>query len=306
MSRIDQALRRAAGDASAPQIGPRSDGPGAVGGSLEAFTAETVPRHSSVGRPAVDTSVKPALFMPQPAEPRRPVPAEPKREVPREAMLKPSSQRFAGFSPELAGKRFGTAIDSKAAAQYEALASALVREAVARTVRTVLVTSAVAGEGKTITAINVALALTRLRQRVLLVDGDLSCPGLHQLLQLQNVGGLSEALVAGREAEVVGAGDGLSVVTAGAELDDPMSALVSNPMRRLLAEAARQYDFVLLDAPPVSTLVDAHLLAWLADATVLVIGADATPAKAVQEAVESLGVERVLGAVLNRADARYC
>jgi capsular exopolysaccharide synthesis family protein len=183
---------------------------------------------------------------------------------------------------------------------------ALMQAAGGRAVKTILITSALAGEGKTITAINLALALTELGPRVLLIDGDLSSPGLHQLLQLRNAGGLSEALMRGRDVEVVRATDRFNVVTGGAELDDPMSALISNAMRRLLIEAARQYDFVLLDTPPVSTLVDAHLLAWLADGTVLVIAAGTTPAKAVQDAVESLGAERVLGAVLNRASARYC
>src|SRR5204863_7254975 len=84
---------------------------------------------------------------------------------------------------------------------------------------------------------------------------------------------------------------------------DPMSGLTSDRMRRVIVEAAGQFDWVIIDTPPVALLPDANLLAAFVDAAILVIGAGLTPLSAIQKAVEAIGRDRVLGVVLNRISA---
>jgi Mrp family chromosome partitioning ATPase len=92
----------------------------------------------------------------------------------------------------------------------------------------------------------------------------------------------------------------LSALTAGRADSDPMAGLVSDTMNRLLAEAAQQFDWVIVDTPPVALLPDANLLAAMIDTAVLVVGARATPYPLVRRAVEAIGQQRILGVVLNR------
>ena len=84
-----------------------------------------------------------------------------------------------------------------------------------------------------------------------------------------------------------------------------MSALTSDRMRRLLAEAAASFDWVIIDTPPVGILTDANLLGSIVDAAVLVVRAGKTSAAEVQRAVQALGREKILGVVLNRAERRH-
>jgi capsular exopolysaccharide synthesis family protein len=139
---------------------------------------------------------------------------------------------------------------------------------------------------------------------VLLIDADLRKPSLHQVFHVRNVDGLIECLTSEREQPlpVIETSPYLDVVVAGAPDSDPMSALTSGRMRRLLGEAAETYDWVIIDTPPVVLLPDANLLAAMADSAILVIGAGSTPHKLVMRAVEALGRERILGVVLNRVD----
>jgi Mrp family chromosome partitioning ATPase len=96
--------------------------------------------------------------------------------------------------------------------------------------------------------------------------------------------------------------DHLTVLTAGRPDRDPMSILSSPRMRRVLQEAARRFEWVLVDTPPVAMLTDAHLLSSLVDAVLLVIESGRTPLAAINTAVEAVGRDRILGVVLNRAD----
>ena len=83
-----------------------------------------------------------------------------------------------------------------------------------------------------------------------------------------------------------------------------MSTLTSDRMRRLLAEAAAAFEWVIIDTPPVGILTDAKLLGAMVDAALLVIRANKTPADVIQRAVDALGRNRIMGVVLNRADVR--
>ena len=190
--------------------------------------------------------------------------------------------------------------------QYRRLAARLHLAQAQSETRTVMVTSAVIGEGKTLTATNLALTLSEsYKRRVLLIDADLRRPWVHELLKLPNLSGLNDGIRSGvdRKVPLISVSQYLSVLTAGRPDPDPMSVLSSDRMRRVLADAARAFDWVIVDTPPVGMLSDAHLLSSLVDTVVLVIKAGTTPLRAMKQSVEAIGRDRILGVVLNCTDA---
>jgi Mrp family chromosome partitioning ATPase len=96
----------------------------------------------------------------------------------------------------------------------------------------------------------------------------------------------------------------LSVLTAGRPGPDPVHVLTSERLSRVLEDAGSSFDWVILDTPPVLLLPDAGLLMGLVDAALLVVSAGTTSYRLVKKAVDSLGRDRILGVVMNRADDR--
>ena len=191
--------------------------------------------------------------------------------------------------------------------QYRRLAATLHRRQAERGIKTVLVASTMPGEGKTLTAVNLALTFSESYGRnVLLIDGDLRRPTTHDVLEVPNILGSGVGLTkeTDQKLSLVQVSPRLSVLTAGEPDADPMSRLASDRMRRVLAEAAAQFDWVVIDTPPVGMVPDANLLATMADVVLLVVQAGRTPLRMVQRAAEALGRERVIGVVLNRAEDR--
>jgi len=189
--------------------------------------------------------------------------------------------------------------------QYRRLATRLHLAQAERGTRVVMITSAVINEGKTLTATNLALTLSEsYKRRVLLIDADLRRPWVHELFKLPNVTGLNDGIRAEVERKVplIRVSECLSVLTAGRPDPDPMSVLASDRMRRVLADASRLFDWVIVDTPPVAVLSDAHLLARLVDTVVLVVRAGVTQHAAMTRAIEAVGRDRILGVVLNCAD----
>jgi capsular exopolysaccharide synthesis family protein len=186
--------------------------------------------------------------------------------------------------------------------QYRKIGAALHELQSARASKTLLITSALAREGKTLTACNLALTLSHsYNQKVLLIDADLRRPGVHKLLRVPNVNGLSHALASHRSTAtyVCQLSDTLFVLPAGEPDPDPFAGLTSVRMRRLVHECADGVNWVLIDTPPVGLLADATSLAVMADLTLLVVRAGATPYQLVQRAIDAIGRERLAGVVMN-------
>jgi capsular exopolysaccharide synthesis family protein len=189
---------------------------------------------------------------------------------------------------------------------YEALAASL-DETIRRSgKRIILVSSALPGEGKTLVASNLATAFsTSYSRRVLLIDCDLRRPSVHLAFGLPPAPGLAESL----KAEDIGAipvfrtTPTLSILVAGRCPHDPMRIVAGAAMQRVLRQAAVDYDTVIVDTPPVGLLADAAVLAAFAENVVLVVKAGSTPYDAVLSAIKTLGPDRLLGCVLNQADA---
>jgi capsular exopolysaccharide synthesis family protein len=186
--------------------------------------------------------------------------------------------------------------------QYRRLAGAVHDLQVEQGLKTLMVTSALPHEGKTLTVANLALTLSEAcSRRVLLIDADLRRPFVHEVFRLPNARGLSDVLRSERgEMPLLQVSDHLTVLPAG-KLDQPM-ALTSDRMRVLLEQCAATYDWVLIDAAPVGFMPDAQLLARLTRAVLFVIAAHSTPHLLVSRAIAELGPECVVGTVLNRVE----
>jgi capsular exopolysaccharide synthesis family protein len=138
-----------------------------------------------------------------------------------------------------------------------------------------MITSALAGEGKSSLALGLALSAARLHQRVLLIDADLRRPSLHTQLNLPNEEGLSTLLTVDADiashSSVQSSEDSfIDILTAGPTPEDPAKLLSSQRMRQLMVNFEQKYDLVLLDAPPVLGLVDAILAGSFCSGVVLV------------------------------------
>jgi succinoglycan biosynthesis transport protein ExoP len=168
--------------------------------------------------------------------------------------------------------------------------------------RRLLITSSQAGEGKTTIAINLAISLSRLGERVLLVDADLRQPRIHDALNLAPDPGLSTYLVGGRawrDCLQPGPLPNLDVLAGGRPAAEGSAELASSPLlRRLLDDAEEEYDFIILDSPAVLMhSADVRTLAALADGTLLAVRSGSTPRETVWQALSQL--RHTLGIVLN-------
>ena len=191
--------------------------------------------------------------------------------------------------------------------QYRRLAAVLHDAQANAGLRVVMIASAVPGEGKTLTATNLALTLSESYQAaVLLIDADLRKPALHHVFRTQRGDGPDRRARGRRTTTKLvlrQVSPRLSVLPAGRPTSDPMAAFTSERMRQLLAEARETFDWVIIDTPPLMLLPDAHLLSALVDGAVLVVRANTTPHELVKRAVEIIGRNRIAGVVLNQAEA---
>jgi protein-tyrosine kinase len=195
------------------------------------------------------------------------------------------------------------AIDPIALEQYTRLAAALEEAQSARSLKRLMITSAVPREGKTLTTVNLALTLSEsYKRRVLVIDADFRRPNIHELFGLPNDSGVAALL---RKPDAVCRPIQLSatlhVLPAGALDSSPTAALTSDRMLQLVEQSAAQFDWVLLDTPPVTLLSDAQLVARISDGVLLVVAAATTPYTLVQRTIEELGADRIVGTLLNRA-----
>jgi capsular exopolysaccharide synthesis family protein len=175
--------------------------------------------------------------------------------------------------------------------------------------RTIVVTSAIEGEGKTSVAVNLAISFTQQRLRVLLIDCDLLASGVHRVFGLPSSPGLQQVVLedaAPRDAVRPTSVPGLYVMTAGAAVADGGEALGSPRMRELLRLLAPGFDVIILDSPPVLAVSDSLVLGVAADAVVLVARAGCTRLVDVMEALRHLEAAgaQVAGGVLNDPDGR--
>jgi capsular exopolysaccharide synthesis family protein len=195
-------------------------------------------------------------------------------------------------------------IDPITREQYRKLAAVLHQARLEHDYKVIMLTSAVAGEGKTLTTANLALTLSESYERqVLLIDADLRNPKMREIFSVPTPADLHR-----QEAEdafpIIRVRPRLSLMVAFRPQSDPIGILTSPNMRRTIEEARQTFDWVLIDTPPVGLLPDASLLTSMVDGVVLVVSAGTTPYQIVQIAANAVGHARLMGVVLNRANPR--
>ncbi len=173
----------------------------------------------------------------------------------------------------------------------------------ARELKTVAVTSAVAGEGKTATAVNLAIVLAQLGRQVLIVDCDLRKPRLHQVLRISNRYGLVNQLTAGGDEAIFPTEvPNLWATPSGPIPPNPSELLSSDRMRDWLRAMRGRFDYVVLDTPPALAVTDATIVGMLVDGVVLTLRSGKVTreeARICRDRLRQAGV-KILGAVLNR------
>lgn len=192
---------------------------------------------------------------------------------------------------------------AKTVEQYRQVAHAIRRFRAERQARVIGVTSALAGEGKTLSSINLAVSLAEsYRQRVVLIDADLRRPSVHTRFDLPAADGLTAWLKREDPPERVMTrmSSRLSIAPAGHPELNPVPLLTSLRMAMLIATARADFDWVIVDTPPAGLITDAGVLEGSLDGFLLIVAAGRTPYGLLRQAISTLGPERILGVVLNR------
>jgi capsular exopolysaccharide synthesis family protein len=194
---------------------------------------------------------------------------------------------------------------SVAAERYRAVRTRISQREEDVPLRSLLVTSPSSGDGKSVTAGNLALAMAQEFQRsVVLVDGDLRTPSIHAMFGLEPQPGLTEVLMGEAsldEALVYLPDHRLTILPAGGTPQFPTELLGSTAMRRTIDQLRARFDRILLDTPAVMPLADTGTVAPLADGVLLVIRAGVTQRPALEQALTVFEEHKVIGVLLNEA-----
>ena len=176
----------------------------------------------------------------------------------------------------------------------------------------VVLTSPCPGDGKTTVACNLSIAMTEIGRKVLMIDGDLRKPRLHKVFSVANSWGLSDVLWAETPIETVPIShlvsetevSGLCLLPAGSCGGTPTNLFYSPRMTRLLKRLRKEFDMIMIDAPPMIHLADARVLGRLADGVILVVRAGQTTTESALFATQRFAEDgtRVMGTVLNSWD----
>jgi len=317
MSRVYDAMRRKAeeqkGTVSQPEAAPTwSSRVGVEEDVLSELQQENIGTQPQlreldedpVARQELRPIAPPAEVRHEPTAPAPTAPA-PSAPAPARARKELSSPIFEHVDVRYKGKIvLDTAVSPQSREQYRRLAASLHHAQAVSGIKVVMVTSAMVGEGKTLTASNVAMTLSQsYKKEVLLVDADFRRPSVHAVFGIPPYPGLAESLTAeqNQKIRVRLVSSGLGVLTGGRPTSDPIAALTSERMRQLVQEARNTFDWVILDTPPVALLTDASLVSAMTDGALIVVKAGETPWDLVERAVHAVGRERTLGVVLNRA-----
>jgi protein-tyrosine kinase len=194
----------------------------------------------------------------------------------------------------------------RCAEQFRTLRSRLYRLREKRLIRTLLITSSFAGEGKSFVALNFAQAIVRQHERrALLIDADLRASRLHVRMGAPSAPGLSDYLAGeADEFSIIQADtkEDLFFIPAGRSVSNPAELLANNRLKSLLGRMAPVFEWIIVDAPPVLPVSDATVLAGMCDGVLFVVRAGVTPFDLAQTACQEFRENNLLGAVLIGAD----
>lgn len=195
---------------------------------------------------------------------------------------------------------------SVAAEAYRSLKTNIQYSSFDKEYKTIVITSANPGEGKSTTAGNLALTLAEGEAKVLLVDCDMRKPSMHKNFRVTNTYGISDVLLQKQKVMDVAHmyNKNLSIITAGKIPPNPAEMLASKAMTLFLKEMKEHFDYIVLDTPPVQAVADAQILSTKVDGTLVVVRAGVTKKDDVHNSVASLKKvnANIIGTVLHAVD----
>jgi capsular exopolysaccharide synthesis family protein len=219
----------------------------------------------------------------------------------------PQSAATSGMTSELATVSQPQSVVSEA---YRALRTSILLSTSRHAPQLILISSGQPREGKTTTALNLAITLAQRGDRVALIDTDLRRPRIHRSFQMDNNRGLSTFLTSQAAPEdlarPVRQVPNLYVITSGPTPPNPAELLSSEPLEALFAELRRHFDFIVLDSPPAISVADSMILAAHADGVMLVVHGGVTTRETLKHTTKLMNSvnARMLGIVLNNVDVR--
>lgn len=254
-------------------------------------------------------------------EPKRPSPPAPERILPTLSPGVATNGNTASLSYEELSRRCvskewcldpvsSVFLDPKpgegGAERFRTLRSRLFKIASGRQLKRILITSAVASEGKSFVASNLAQSIVQQPElRVLLIDADLRSSGLHLLFGTQNHQGLSDYLRGQADEYAIiqkGMSENLFLIPGGNVVSNPSELLLSDRMKQLLNDVTPLFDWIIIDSPPSLPVHDASVLAEMVDGVLFVVRAGSTDAEIVERTAAEFQGKNLLGVVLNQVE----
>jgi exopolysaccharide/PEP-CTERM locus tyrosine autokinase len=199
--------------------------------------------------------------------------------------------------------------DSPIAEEYRRLKSILIRETKTDFLNTIMITSALDSEGKSLTALNLAISMAQeIDHTILLIDADLRKPMIHEYLGINYKYGLSDYLT--RDIDfteiLVKTGIGnLMIIPAGHSVENPVELLSSEKMKTLIQDVKHRYmdRYIIIDTPPILPFADAISLGSLVDGVLFIVKEGRSPKKSIENAMNLMKDLKILGVVFNCAHA---
>lgn len=197
---------------------------------------------------------------------------------------------------------------SISAESYRSIRTSINYSSVDKRIKTLVVTSSIAGEGKSTVSGNLAYVLSENKNKVLIIDCDLRKPSLHKKFKVSNEVGITDLLVdkCTEKEVIISVGEGVDLITSGTLPPNPAEVIGSNMLKKFIDEMSIRYDYIVIDTPPVMAVTDAQLLAAKCDGTILVVRAKKTKGKYIKHAYNELEKVRanIIGSILNGSDLK--
>lgn len=171
-----------------------------------------------------------------------------------------------------------------------------------------VVTSAVPGEGKSTTVLNLAITFSQIGSKVLVIDGDLRKPKIHKYMDINNNKGLSGVLggFAKVDEVIIKTEFGFDCITAGSIPPNPSELIGSQMLVDILKDLNEKYDYVFIDSPPVTVVSDTLTIAAMSDGVLLVARSKYTPKSLLKQSINNIKITKakIIGVVVNAIDTK--